>query len=972
MNHLDELKSLIKGEVYFDNLHRIIYSTDASDYSERPIGVAYPKDYEDIRQILKYCYTNNIPLIPRGGGTSLAGQVLGNGLIIDTSRYLDKILEINQAEKYCWVEPGVVPDVLNLALKDYGLFWGPETSTSNRNTIGGMVGNNSCGSHFPIYGNTREHLLEIKGFLADGTEVHFHPINSIDEIPKNCKEYEIISTLINYLSSKELQKKIEDVFPKKSIRRRNHGYAVDELINSNLLTNGNKAFNLSKLIAGSEGTLVFATQIKLNLVEAPPQFIGVVAAHFHSLYEALKANIIAIENGATASELIDETIIELTKENPTQAKNRFFIEGNPKAILIMEQNAYSQEELDNKLEILIEILKKSNLGYHYPIIKGNQINQIWELRKAGLGLLSNITRDERSVTVIEDTAVDIYDLPDYTTELIDKMKEIGVQIITYAHAGSGELHFHPIINLKTQNGVELYRKVLWETAKVLKKYKGSLSGEHGDGRLRSELIPFMYGEEIYELFKKIKYLFDPKGILNPGKIIDPPPMNSNLRFDHKTHIPVITTYFDYSKDNGFAHAIERCNGSADCRKPAIFAGVMCPSYKATLNEKDSTRARANTLREIIINSTKTNPFDSEELREVMELCLSCKACKSECPSNVDITKYKAEFLQHYYDENGTPLNALLIGYMPKILNLLSSVSKISNWLFSNQISKNVIFTILDFHKNRSIPLLPETTLLSWWQLNHQSNNNKPKVYFFADEFTNTTDAQIGVKAIKLLEYFGYEVEIPKHLESGRTFLSNGLLKKAKKIAVENIELLSKLISEKTPLIGIEPSTILTFRDEYPELVPEELRSKARKIAENSLLFDEFVVNYLPNETKINIKRKIDKKDIKLHLHTHCYQKSLADPNTLSRMIEELTPYLVNQISSTCCGMAGSFGMERKKYDVSIKIANLHLVPYINKLSENDLVLANGTSCRHQIEELTNKKPLHPIEFLYNVIFEHNI
>lgn len=961
MHNLNDLISLVSCEIYLDNTHRILYSSDASDYSERPLGVAYPRTKEDIRIILKFCYENSIPIIPRGGGTSLAGQVVGNGFVVDTSRYLTKIIEINSDEKYCWVEPGVIPDVLNIELEKYNLFWGPETSTSNRNTIGGMVGNNSCGTHFPVYGNTREHLLEVRGFLADGTEVHFAPIKNNDLDKIGDREKEIITQLVKLLNNDELQKNIKEVFPKPSIRRRNNGYAIDYLIDTDLLKNNGIDFNLCNLIAGSEGTLMFATEIKLNLVPRPPKHVGVVAAHFRNLYESLQANIIGIENGATAAELIDSTIIELTKENPTQARNRFFIQGNPEAVLIIEYTANNENELNNKLQSLICLLKEKSLGYHYPIIIGNEINRIWELRKAGLGLLSNITSDERSVTVIEDTAVDIHDLPNFTNELLKRMEEMGIKLITYAHAGSGELHFHPILNLKTPKGVEQYREVLFETAKIVKKYRGSLSGEHGDGRLRSELIPFMYGEEIYTLFKDIKSLFDPKGILNPGKIVDAPAMNKFLRIDYRTQLPEVNTYFDYTRDNGFHHSIERCNGAGDCRKPNIFAGVMCPSYRATLNEIDSTRARANVLREMLINSNKGNPFDSKEIKEVMELCLSCKACKSECPSGVDITKYKAEFLQHYYDANGTPLSSILVGYLPKIYEILSLFPKTSNWILENKLFKFTTYKILKFNKKRNLPKLSIQTLTKWYKKEYKPRQIEKIVYLFADEFTNYNDAEIGIMAIKLLDYYGYKVIIPKHIESGRTFLSKGMLKKAKQTAKKNVELLSKIIDENHPLIGIEPSAILTFRDEYPELVPLELREKARKLSENCFLFDEFFVKNIASQLNINENKKT------VHLHTHCYQKALASVDTLIQMIEKSTGCKVQPIKSTCCGIAGSFGYEEEKYDVSIQIANLDLIPYINKLSNDEIVLANGTSCRHQIQDISHKKALHPIEYIYKFL-----
>lgn len=960
---LIQLSKEIPCELHFDNTHRILYSTDASDYSERPLGVAYPRNRSDIQQILKYCYQNSIPVIPRGGGTSLAGQVVGNGLVVDVSRYMTKIIEINKDEHYCWVEPGVVPDVLNKELEKYGLFWGPETSTSNRNTIAGMVGNNSCGTHFPIYGNTREHLLEVRGFLADGIEVHFYSIKNDTYDKLEQKEKEITSAIIQLLNNQDIQNKIYEVFPKPSIRRRNNGYAVDYLINTDLLQNNGEDFNLCNLIAGSEGTLMFITEIKLNLVEMPPKFVGVVAAHFHTIYDALKANILGIENGATAAELIDKTVIELTKENPIQLRNRFFIDGDPEAILIIEHTGNDEAELNHKLQNLVKLLKDNGLGYHYPIIIGSEINRIWELRKAGLGLLSNITSDERSVTVIEDTAVDIHDLPDFTMELLTRMEELGIKIITYAHAGSGELHFHPILNLKTPKGVKQYREVLIETAKIVKKYRGSLCGEHGDGRLRGELIPIMYGEEIYELFVHLKNIFDPKGILNPGKIVGAPPMNTFLRMDYRTNIPKINTYFDYSRDNGFHHSIERCNGSGDCRKPNVFAGVMCPSYRATLDEMHSTRARANILREMMINSNRTNPLASNEIKEVMELCLSCKACKSECPSNVDITKYKAEFLQHYYNEFGIPLNARLIAYLPKINKILSKFSSITNKLFDNGLFKSTLFKILDFHPSRNLPSLSKQTLIDWYKKEYKAPQTDKIVYLYADEFTNYNDAEIGIKAIKILDYFGYKVIIPKHIESGRTYLSKGLVKKAKKVADKNVSLLSEIIKANEPLIGIEPSAILTFRDEYPELVSAELTGKAKILADNSYMFDEFLLKFVESQRIKEVEN-----DKTIHLHTHCYHKALANADTLVEVLEKYSGAKVHNIESTCCGMAGAFGYEKDKYDYSVKIANLSLIPNIQNLDENAIIVANGTSCRHQILELSGRKALHPIELIYEMIW----
>lgn len=953
----------------FDELHRLIYSTDGSDYSEKPLGVVYPRNNDEISQIIKFANEYKIPLIPRGGGTSLAGQVVGNGLVVDVSRYLTSILEINQEESWVRVEPGVIPDVLNLKLKEFSLFWGPETSTSNRNTLGGMLGNNSCGSHFPLYGSTRDHILEVKGFFADGSEFHFKPLSKskINEICKNdSNEADIYRFFLDSLSDKSFQQIIFDNFPKESIKRRNSGYAVDSLIKTELFGNSKDNFNLSKLIAGSEGTLVFVTELKLNLVSLPPKNVGVVAVHFSSLQEALAANIIAMKHSPGAVELIDDNVLELTKENLTQAKNRFFIDGNPAAILVIEFAKETQEELELSLKSVIDDLVANQMGYHYPIIKGNQINQIWELRKAGLGLLANIKGEERSVTVIEDTALDIKDLPAFTEELSAKMQDLGTRLISYAHIATGELHFHPILNLHTEEGVRKYREVLIETAKLVKKYRGSLCGEHGDGRLRGEMIPFMFGDEIYYYFRKIKELFDPNFILNPGKIIDAPPMNTFLRIDHSKPKLDISTFFNYSNDGGFAHSIERCNGSGDCRKPQLLGGTMCPSYKATLNEKDTTRARANALREVIINSKKGNPFANQDLMEVFSLCLSCKACKSECPSNVDITKLKAEFLQHFYEEYGTPLKVWMVGNITEFYKLGSIFPAAYNFCVTNKFISRLLKKILGFERKRNLPLLSRKTLKNWHHSNRKKSGSK-KVYLFADEFSNYNDADIGIKAILLLEKLGYEVIIPNISESGRTYLSKGLVKQAKKIAEKNVKYLAKKISTDTPILGIEPSALLTFRDEYTELVSDDLIDSALKLKQNCFLIDEFLA-YEYDRGNVNTNQ-FTLNPAKLLLHTHCHQKALASSESLIKVLSIPKNYTVEEIKSGCCGMAGSFGFEKDKYQVSMQIGELALFPAIRESNSETIIVASGTSCRHQILDGTEKKALHLVEVLFDALVQ---
>ena len=973
MNLTDKFAESKVGEIHFDELHRILYSTDASDYSEKPLGVIYPKNEQEIQNILKIANENKIPVIPRGGGTSLAGQVVGNGLVVDISRYMTEILEINVEEMWARVQPGVIPDVLNQKLKPLNLFWGPETSTSNRNTLGGMVGNNSCGSHFPIYGSTRDHTLEVKGYLADGTPVHFKDI-SVNELDNtdNSTEMQLYFYFKELLGDGDLQQKIRDVFPKPSVKRRNHGYAVDILLDTDFFEpNTSNKFNLSKLVAGSEGTLLFITEIKLGLVSLPPSNTGVVVVHFNDIYEALEANILAMESGAGASELIDRNVLDLSKTNLTQSRNRSFISGDPEAILIIEFARETDILLDEAITNIISLLKERNLGYHFPVIKRNDINQVWEVRKAGLGLLQNLTGDERSVTVIEDSAVDIYDLPNYTRELINAMNNEGIKIITYAHAGSGELHFHPVINIKTEEGINAYKKVLEIMSVLVKKYRGSLSGEHGDGRLRGGQIPFMFGEEIYHLFQLIKKRFDPNGILNPGKIIDVPPMNTHLRFNPKHNQFNVKTYFDYTKDNGFFHSLERCNGSGECRKTNDFAGNMCPSYRATLDESMSTRARANALREILLNSTKNNPFDDDNLLEILSYCLSCKACKSECPSNVDITKLKAEFLQHYYASNGIPLSALLIAYLPTINKLMSQFPTASNYLLKQPFVKKIILQLLHFEPNAELPEYSHQTVLNFWQNNYEYMETKQRtIYLFADEFINYQEANVGIKAILLLRQLGYNVVIPSHIESGRTFLSKGLVKKAKKVATKNVKLLSKIISEKTPLVGLEPSAILSFRDEYPELVNDKLRDAAYKLSNNTYMLDEFIVGEF-NAGRISRDLFTEQEKI-IHLHTHCHHKALASSKSLVDMLQIPMNYKVVEINAGCCGMAGAFGYEEKTHKLSKKIGEMSLLPYVRGINESELLSANGVSCRHQINQNTDKHAQHPVEILFDALITKGI
>ncbi len=966
---LEQLARSLKGELHADRKMRILYATDASAYREMPLAVAIPRDKEDICKLIAFARTNGTSLIPRTAGTSLAGQVVGNGIVVDVSHHFTRILEVNAEEKWVRVEPGVVRDELNLHLKPYGLFFGPETSTANRAMIGGMVGNNSCGSNSVVYRSTREHLLQAKALLSDGSEVEFRSL-SPDDFHAKCEqddlEGQIYRSIRSMLSDYGNQVEIRKEFPKKSVERRNTGYAIDLLLDTAPFTAGEPDFNFCKLIAGSEGTLAFLTEIKLNLVDLPPRETGLLCVHFNSVDESLRANLIALKHGPTASELIDHYVLECTKDNAEQRKNRFFVQGDPGAILVIEFKKDTREEITAIAAVVEAEMRAASLGYHFPLLFGEDTQKIWKLRKAGLGLLSNLPGDEKAVAVIEDTAVDVNDLPDFIRDFNVILKKHGLYSVHYAHAGSGEIHLRPIINLKTTDGHRLFRIIAEEIATLVKHYGGSLSGEHGDGRLRGEFIRQMIGDRNYALLCELKENWDPQHIFNPGKIVDTPPMDSYLRYDAGQQTPTFDTIFRFHNQDILQHA-EQCNGSGDCRKSHLSGGTMCPSYMATRNEQDTTRARANILREFLTRSDKTNRYDNREIYEVMDLCLSCKACKSECPSNVDVAKLKAEFLQHYYDANGAPMRAHLIARFTQLSRLGLIAPALYNFVMSSPSVSRLVKRIAGFAPDRSLPLLHGYSLRSWHLRHRKKSGNRKaltngKVYLFCDEFTNYNDTHIGEKAVMLLERLGYEVLIPAHEESGRTWLSKGFVRKAKDIANRNIELLSPIITDETPLIGIEPSAILTIRDEYPDLASDERLPDAQKLARQALMFDEFFMQEVAAGRIRSDQFSADQREILFH--GHCQQKSVGDPGATVKMLSFPTGHNVRTIPSGCCGMAGSFGYESEHYDISQRIGGLVLFPTVNNASAQTIVAAPGTSCRHQIKDGTGRMSSHPVEIMW--------
>lgn len=964
------LSKEISGEVLTDNTSKTIYATDASAYRQFPMAVVLPTNYEDIRTIIKLAGKNNWSLIPRTAGTSIAGQVVGGGIVVDTSKHLNKILELNKEEKWVRVQPGVVLDELNMYLKDHGLFFGPETSTSTRCMIGGMVGNNSCGTHSLVYGSTRDHTLEIRGFLSDGSDAVFGKLTK-EEFEQKCKldslEGEIYRNISKILSDKTNREKIQKEFPEPSLHRRNTGYALDLLLDAEPFTENGETFNFCKLLCGSEGTLMFSTEIKLNLVELPPSHKGLLVVHHNSIAESLKANLIALSHKPVAIELIDNYILECTKSSREHSKSRFFIVGEPGALLCIEFAEHSQEEVMKKANACIAAMKENNFGYAYPILFGSDISKVWALRKAGLGLLSNIPGDAKPQPVIEDTAVIPKYLPDYIADLNVVLEKNNMNCVYYAHISTGELHLRPVIDLKTHEGVDQFYTIALETAKLVKKYKGSISGEHGDGRLRGEFIPLMIGQENYELLIKIKKTWDPGGVLNPGKITDTPSMRTSLRFNPGNLTPEFDTILDFSDTLGIIRMAEKCNGTADCRKSAIIGGTMCPSYQASRDENTTTRARANMLREMLAKKNIANPFNNKDLYTILDLCLSCKGCKSECPSGVDMAKLKTEFLYQYYKSNKIPLRTLMIANFTKSQALASKVAGIYNAAIKSSVLAPLGKKIIGFAKDRSLPKVHSQTFWKWLNKNLEKTNSTcppgaQEIYLFVDEFTNYNDTEIGITAVKLLNRLGYRIKILKNKESGRPYLSKGFLERARKFARFNVGLFASNVTEEKPLIGIEPSAVLSFRDEYPDLLRGIEKEKALRLASNTYTFEEFIAR---EADAGRIKGELFTRETKkIIFHGHCQQKAISTTAATKKMLTLPVNYSVEEIKSGCCGMAGSFGYEKEHFDLSMKIGELVLFPVVRKAEEETIIVAAGTSCRHQIKDGTAKKALHPVEALF--------
>lgn len=966
--YLRELSGAMQGELYYDRLLRTLYATDGSIYRELPLAVAYPRNAADISLLLAFARRHNIALTPRTAGTSLAGQAIGPGIIVDVSRHFNKILEVNAEEGWVRLQPGVIRDELNQFVKPFGWFFGPNTSTANRCMIGGMVGNNSSGTTSVKYGVTRDHVLELRTLLSDGSEVLFAPVTAEEFHGKrrlDNLEGQLYEHIYQALNDPAAQAEIREQYPNPAIHRRNTGYAIDLLLNSEVFTPGGPAFNFCRLLTGSEGTLAFTTEIKLKLSPLPPPAEVLLCAHFSSLDEALRATLIAMQHQPYACELMDKFIMDCTRENREQQKNRFFLEGDPAAVLIIELRGNTREEAQACAYAVVSDLQAESMGYAYPLVYPPHTQRVYALRAAGFGVLSNVKTDAKPIEFVEDTAVHLPDLPAYIAEFQQIMAGFGQQAVYYAHAGAGELHIRPSVNLKTKEGVRQLRAIAEASARLVKKYNGSLSGEHGDGRVRGEFIPLMLGQKNYDLLRQIKHTWDPQGILNPGKIVDAPPMDESLRYLQDQPMQAIETLIDFSAAGGILRLAEKCSGSGDCRKLAhVSGGTMCPSYMATRNEKDSTRARANTLRELLTRTQNgDNKFAHKELYDVMDLCLSCKGCSSECPSNVDMAALKAETLYQYYRTHGVPLRSRVFGHIGRLNALASVLPALSNFVLGNALTGALIKKTLGIASQRSLPPLSKTPLRKWQHpQNLPEKPHRGSVFFFCDEFTNYNDASIGQKAIELLLRLGYKVQMPQHAHSGRALISKGLLPAARQLAEQNVKVFATLVSSSTPLLGVEPSAILSFRDEYPRLVGPELRDAARQLAPHCLTIEDFIAREAA-AGRITAA-DFDSTERFILLHGHCHQKALSGTDATIATLSLPAGHHVELIPSGCCGMAGSFGYEKEHYELSMQVGELVLLPAVRKAPESAVIVAPGTSCRHQIADGAGRKALHPVEILY--------
>lgn len=941
--------------IHTDSLTKLLYSTDASLYEEIPKGVSYPETIDDIQNLVLKSVEDGFPITARSAGTSLAGQTTGTGVIMDVSRYMTNILEINPDQHFTHIQPGVIRDTLNRESAQFGLQFGPDTATTNRCMLGGMIGNNSCGSFSIKHKTTREHILEIEAVLSDGSIAIFKP-HSNDELQLKLKhkslEGDIYREMLQML--REHKESILESYPHPDIIRRNTGYALDRLCEMDPITPGGRPFNLAELLCGSEGTLAMTASAKVNLAPLP-KAKAILVSQFQSLREAMLATVEIVKWEPAAVELVDHIILDATKGNIEQSKNRFFLEGEPKFILIIQFEGDDLNGLELKAKELSHKLIKENLGYAHPVISdADKMRRVWDLRKAGLGLLMGLGTESRSPTFVEDTAVRVEDLPDYVDEFQQILNKHKTTCVFYAHASVGELHLRPMVDTTKPEGIATMKEIAQEVAELVKKYRGSLSGEHGDGRARAPYIETVLGAAMMPLLYRVKEIWDPENRFNPGKIVNPKPIDTNLRFSPEYQKPGVETQFSWRSAGGFDAAIEQCNGAGVCRKLAESGGTMCPSYHATREEKDSTRGRANLFRQLF-SGKQQDAFSSRDLKGALDLCLSCKACKSECPANVDMAKMKAEFLHGWHTKNGVSLGERFFGQPEKLYPLASIFAPITNFISRQRSVKRFFESLFNIDQRRNLPEFASQTFESWFRKNRAEfqQQGKKQVILLVDLFTNYHEPEIAKSACDVLKKLGYHILVPGVWPTGRPQLSKGLLKEAAKICEDNIRRFYPFAELGIPIIGLEPSELLTLRDEYTDLCSDADLEKAKTIAAHSFLWEEFIATELIAGEQLDIG-----KGETIYIHGHCHTKALVGNAPLIQSLKQLDFNPV-ELQTGCCGMAGSFGYEKDKYDVSMKVGEQLLFPALRETEKEAIICAPGFSCRHQITDGVQREANHP-------------
>ena len=954
----NELKKFISGEIRFDDYSRQMYSTDGSIYKIDPVGVVIPQNYEDVIALHEFAFKNKVTLTPRGGGTSLSGQTVNNGIVVDFSKYLNNIIKVSPEEKFVITQPGISIDNLNRNLKSYGLFFTPDPSTKARANIGGAIGNNSCGSHSIIYGKTVDQILGLKTVLSNGEQINFSEISPEyleNKLSLDSFEGKIYREILDISSNASQQVKLH--FPK--ILRRVGGYNLD-------LIEKRENVNLSKIIVGSEGTLVSILEAKLNLVKIPKYKILSVF-HFNNISNAMEATVEILSESPSAVEHIGEMIIQQARQSIGFAKNIDFLKGNPTDIIVVEMSGNNQEEVLSQTKKLERKITKLGLCEEITTLeKPQDQSKVWSMREAGLGLMMNIPGDAKPLPFVEDTAVSPEKLPEYVKRFDQIVKSNGTEAGYYGHASVGCLHVRPVINVKNEEGIKRMHSIADEISDLVLEFGGAYTGEHGDGIVRGAWAEKMFGKKLVKYFSDVKKTFDPNSIMNPGKIFNTPPMTSNLRYGTKYKTKTFETKLDWSKETNFSSAIEKCNGVGACRK--MYSGAMCPSYHATQEEEHSTRGRANALRAAISGALPFEELSSKRMFDVLDLCLECKSCKSECPSNVDMAKIKYEFLNNYYSTHKIPIRSKMIANVHKINSLTSKFfPKITNFLIRSYPSRLLLHYVIGLDKRRMTPKVVSKTFESWFnKRNPNTTGSRGEIVLFHDTFMNFNHPESGIAATKLLEALGFKVLIVDRKCCGRPIISKGMLDQAKIFAEYNVDLLYNYVKKGIKIVGCESSCIIAIKDDYPDLLVNN--KKAKVVAENTFLIQDIL-----NETSGDDKEQInwDSKIEDINLHVHCHERALSGTDSALKALNLPSGYNAKLIDAGCCGMAGSFGFEKEHYDVSIKIGEERLFPAIRKASKSSIPTITGISCKQQIEDGTGVNAKYLTEVLADALQNKN-